>query len=110
MNKIAAPIIGRGAIFRAVVNPQTFRWITHERGTYRCAVTLLPEEEGGFSAVSANLPGVASQGETEDETMENFREALMGSLASYKAHNEPIPWKKPEIPEGVRTVWIVVHG
>ncbi len=34
---------------------------------YRLPVILLPEEEGGFSALAATLSGAASQGDTEAE-------------------------------------------
>jgi predicted RNase H-like HicB family nuclease len=60
----------------------------------RCPVHLLPEEEGGYSVCSANLPGVASQGETEQEALGNITEALKGVIEVYKEQGSPIPWLK----------------
>ena len=77
----------------------------------RCDVYLIPEIEGGFSVVAANLPGVASQGETEEEALANIKEAFEGSIQSYKEHALKIPWlATPEGPEPgsiLRTV--VIH-
>jgi len=38
---------------------------------------------GGFSAEIITLPGVASQGNTEDEAIANLREAFKGAIESY---------------------------
>jgi antitoxin HicB len=82
-----------------------------ENTPYKCPVLLITEKEGGFSAVSANLPGVGSQGETEEEALANFEEAMAGALASYREHGEEIPWTEEEqgAPED-RKRWIIVHG
>jgi predicted RNase H-like HicB family nuclease len=110
MNNLATPQISRGATLRPSVPLEATHWIAHPSGTYRCPVTLIPEDEGGFSAISANLPGVASQGETEAEAIENFKDAMAASLASYKAHGEAIPWKEVEESTEGRTLWVLVHG
>ncbi len=39
-------------------------------------VQLVPEEEGGFSVFAPELPGCMSQGETEEEALENIREVI----------------------------------
>jgi antitoxin HicB len=86
-------------------------WTAHPKGTYRLPVILSPEAEGGFSVWAATLPGVASQGETEEEALANIKDALAGALASYEAHGEKIPWQEEETAKGpARTVWIVAHA
>jgi antitoxin HicB len=79
---------------------------------HRCLVYLTPEEDGGYSVVSATLPGVASQGDTEEEALANIKEAFEGSIASYRDHGEAIPWlakaREPEPGALVRAV--VIHG
>lgn len=62
-------------------------------GVYRCEVYLIPEEEGGFSVVAAQLPGACSQGETEAEALENIKEAIKGVIEAYQASDEEIPWE-----------------
>ncbi|MFW9873061.1 MAG: type II toxin-antitoxin system HicB family antitoxin [Candidatus Thorarchaeota archaeon] len=60
-------------------------------------VWLIPEKEGGFSAIMPNLPGCCSQGETEEEALKNIREAFSGITESYfkklpyRINIEPIP-------------------
>src|SRR5215467_5739990 len=71
---------------------QEGEWHEPKGKLYRCQVYLVPETEGGFSVLSANLPGVASQGETEEEALRNIVEAFEGVLATYKEGGEEIPW------------------
>ena len=42
--------------------------------TYR--VRLVPEDEGGFAAICPELPGCVSQGETEEQALDNVSEAI----------------------------------
>lgn len=58
-----------------------------------CQVYLLPEEAGGFSVFAADLPGCASQGDTEEEALANIRESLESLLASYREQGRPVPWE-----------------
>jgi len=39
-------------------------------------VVLEPSDEGGFTVFVPALPGCISEGETEEETMANIREAI----------------------------------
>lgn len=39
-------------------------------------VELIPEKEGGFSAVCPELPGCQSQGETREAAIANIKEAI----------------------------------
>ncbi len=63
------------------------------RDTYRLFVRLEREDDGGFSAVLSDLPGVASQGDTEEEALENVAEAFRAAFASYRDVGTPIPWQ-----------------
>lgn len=45
---------------------------------YSCQVWIYSEDCGGFSAELIALPGVVSQGETEEEAIANLREAFKG--------------------------------
>ena len=87
-------------------------WEKLER-TYRCQVILCPEEEGGYSALAKRLPGVVSQGETEDEALVNIAEALRGALSVYLGEpNASIPWSDEDAdidrPVGSIERWILV--
>lgn len=42
--------------------------------TYK--VRLIPDEDGGFAAICPELPGCVSQGETEEQALENVEEAI----------------------------------
>lgn len=77
-----------------------------------CTVHLIPEEDGGYSAIAADLPGVASQGETEQEALDNIREAYASAIRCYKQHGKTVPWlNTPEPSEpGSVTRSVVIHG
>ena len=72
---------------------------------------LTPEEDGGFSVISATLPGVASQGETMQEALVNVVEAFQGVIDFYKEEGGKIPWlESPREPEeGATTYSVLVH-
>lgn len=80
---------------------------------YVCQVWLYAETCGGYSAEAVSLPGVASQGETEEEAIANLREAFKGALETYLKAGMPIPWRKeaPEPkPADAKEEWVVMHG
>jgi predicted RNase H-like HicB family nuclease len=87
-------------------------WRTPEKKTYRYKVYLLEEEDGGHSVRAASLPGVASQGDTEQDALSNVVTAFEGAIASYKKHGEEIPWSKSPRPmeRGEVERWVIVHG
>jgi predicted RNase H-like HicB family nuclease len=87
-------------------------WKGHHGNLYRCQVYLYHEKEGGFSAVAAGLPGVASQGETERQALANVAEALAGVISVYKEGGGKVPWAdKPREPEpGAITRWVFVNA
>lgn len=43
---------------------------------------VLKESEEGFAVWVPGLPGCASQGETEDQALENIKDAIEGYLAA----------------------------
>jgi predicted RNase H-like HicB family nuclease len=70
---------------------------------YRFDIALIPEAEGDWSAVVLNLPGTGSCGATEDEAMENAKEAIQASMEEYFDSGAVIPWKEvtsADIPVG----------
>jgi predicted RNase H-like HicB family nuclease len=99
----------------AVELPQS-EWKRPSRTLYRCKVIILfpPEEESGLIAVyAANLPGVASQGTTEEEALQNIVEAFEGVLATYRESGEEIPWQEDtnrQLERGAEVRWVFVHG
>ena len=48
-------------------------------------------EDGGFVATVPSLPGVAGQGETEEEALEDVRAALEFTLESMAERGEEMP-------------------
>jgi len=83
------------------------------RSLYRCHVCITRDEEGVFSATVLNLPGCGSCGDTEQEAIQNVREAVLGVIASHIEAGEDIPWVNSmlsTIPEGARQRWIVVNA
>lgn len=74
------------------ISDKEIRWIEYPAETcFECRVGLLRESDGTFSIYAINLPGVASQGETEQEAIANIMDALAGVIAEYKSEGE-IPW------------------
>lgn len=54
-------------------------------------VVLEPQEEGGYTAYVPTLPGCVSQGETNEETTANIREAIEVYLESIKGRGLALP-------------------
>ena len=102
---------GRRSTDNATVLRPKGEWRQYKGGVYRYMVYLIPEEKGGFSAVAARLPAVASQGSTEQETLANIVEAFKGAIAHYRQQGVDIPWTKTPIePEcGAVTRWVIVR-
>lgn len=90
----------------------TDKW-NRSPNAYRCHLLLIAEDEGDWSAVVLNLPGVGSCGATEAEAVENVKEAVLGAMESYQAAGEDIPWtdsSNSPIPDRAKQKWILVHG
>ena len=53
---------------------------------------IVIEQTGtGFSAYSPDVPGCAAVGDTEEETRQNFRDALTEHFHAMREVGEPIP-------------------
>ena len=79
--------------------------------SYRCHFVILKDEEGGFSVLALNLPGIGSSGETEEEALANAKEAVGGAIESYLADGVEIPWiANYEVPEGAKSKWVLVDA
>ena len=76
--------------------PNEMEWSSPDR-TFECAVVFEPEDSGGFSIYAASLPGVASQGDTEENAIANIAEALQGVIADYIESGDAIPWKEKDL-------------
>lgn len=88
-------------------------WRSKGAKTYRCHVCLIREEDDTFSAVVLNLPGAGSCGDTEEDAMNNVREAILGVIESHTEAGEEIPWKDSipcDIPENATQKWILVDA
>ena len=80
---------------------------------YRFHILITRDEDGGYSAIVLNLPGIGSCGDTMEEALENAKEAIQGALEVYKASGEAIPWKdtsSAEIPAGAKQSWITLNA
>ncbi len=88
-------------------------WRTPEPNTYRLLAWLIAEDDGGYSLVSFNLPGVGSQGDSIVSATVNFKEAAIGVIQSYLNDGIDIPWVLsdglPQPPNSKRmTVFVTV--
>lgn len=55
------------------------------------AVIIESDEDGIFVATAPAFPGVVDQGATEEETLENVRQALDFTLADMVENGEDVP-------------------
>ncbi|HEV7221400.1 MAG TPA: type II toxin-antitoxin system HicB family antitoxin [Pirellulales bacterium] len=63
---------------------------------FQCHVILLPEDVG-YSAHCLNLPGVISEGDTEEEAIENIKDAFRETMLYYRSSGETIPKERIEV-------------
>jgi predicted RNase H-like HicB family nuclease len=47
----------------------------------KLTMTLIPVPEGGYTAVCNEIRGAISEGKTEEEAIENLKDAVVGVLA-----------------------------
>jgi predicted RNase H-like HicB family nuclease len=85
-------------------------WEPFGENVFVCRVLLCPEPEGGYSAHALRLPGVASQGESIAEALQNIKEAFRAAISVYRENNEKIPWERITIdrPAGSLERWMLV--
>ena len=68
---------------------------------------IVEPDEGGFHAYCPALKGLHVSGDTEEEALQNARDAAMAYLSSLVKHGEPIPLgisSKPSSPRKNGTV------
>lgn len=85
----------------------------HESKAYRIHLLITKDEEGTYSVVALNLPGAGSCGDTEEEAVENAKEAIRGVLESYESSGKDIPWQDSSsavIPFGAIQKWVIVNA
>jgi antitoxin HicB len=73
---------------------------------YSYTVILQPEEEGGFTVLVPALPGCHTQGETQEDALQNAREAIRCYIESLQLDKLPIP-VEPQSGTIVQTVKVV---
>ena len=85
-------------------------WVSTNGRVYECRVMLVPENAGGYSAHAMQLPGVVSEGESEEEALANIRDAFCTAIQVYLEEGQPIPWHEVAIekPQGAHERWIAV--
>ena len=54
-------------------------------------VLIEQDEDDVFVAIVPSLPGCITQGANRKEATANIEEAIVGYLASLKAHDDPMP-------------------
>lgn len=54
-------------------------------------VVVIPAEEGGYTVVAPALPGCISEGDTEEEALENIKDAIRGWLLVAKKRGLYVP-------------------
>lgn len=96
----------------ACIERRLLLWAQYGGNTYECEVWVEPEEEGGFYAFAARLPGVVAQGEDLEAALSQIEQALRATLASYIERKKPIPWsEEPTESEEGRSItkrWLLV--
>ncbi|MCZ6488971.1 MAG: type II toxin-antitoxin system HicB family antitoxin [Acidobacteria bacterium] len=58
---------------------------------YAYQISLVPEQEGGYTVLVPLLRGCVSYGRTIEEATENAKEAIALHLENLAAHKQPIP-------------------
>jgi antitoxin HicB len=61
----------------------------------------LQEPQGGYIARCLELAGALTQGETEDETLANIKDAILPVIDMMREQGEPVPTQPAEIREVV---------
>jgi len=84
-------------------------WVRYGNRTYELRVILIPQESG-YAVSVKRLPGVHSQGETEEEALANIRDAFQAVAQEYLHESASIPWCNDdyERPVGTLERWILV--
>ena len=88
-------------------------WVS-PRDVYSLEVRLCPEQVGGYSIYVPGLPGVVSEGETQEQALAGITEALQAAIEGYSREGRPVPWAgiedQPESEPGEIKTWITVDA
>src|SRR5262245_44980528 len=97
--------------FGAEAASPVYSWKELGDRAYECKVLLCPEQGGGFSAHAIRLPGVVSEGETEEEALANIGDAFQAVIQAYIDSSSAIPWQPIVVdrPAGSVERWILVN-
>jgi predicted RNase H-like HicB family nuclease len=90
---------------------ETVTWTQGLDRAFECRVLICPEDVGGYSAYALRLPGVASQGESIDEALENICDAFVEAIRVYCETGAQIPWQEVDIErtKGCFERWMLVN-
>jgi predicted RNase H-like HicB family nuclease len=93
---------------------QTANWKKVQPEKRWCVrVILCPAEDAEIPVYVPSLPGVASQGRSEAECIENIKEALSAAIQEYRSTGERIPWRQDpgptQPPETSKWIWLDVE-
>lgn len=87
-------------------------WKRQSPPPHEFLVIACPEEDGGFSAFAAHIPGVITQGESVEEVKANISEAFLAVLESCRQLGKPLPYSYQsvvEMSEGCQRLWVTVN-
>jgi predicted RNase H-like HicB family nuclease len=65
---------------------------------YSYQITLIPDEEAGYTVLVPLLPGCVSWGRTAEEATRNAREAIELHIQNLIAHRQPVPTARAATP------------
>lgn len=71
---------------------------------------ITQDEDGGYVAQCAQIPGVITQGETLEELVENAREALEAMLESRALRKLPVGDARPALRSMVHSIGMNVEA
>jgi len=80
---------------------------------HRFRIQITKDEDGSFSAIVLNLPGIGSCGGTAEEAMANVKEAISAAMEVYRDSGAAIPWKdmtNVQIPDWAKEKWIILDA
>jgi predicted RNase H-like HicB family nuclease len=72
------------------LNPD-FQWSTIMQAEYLFSYTLRHQDDGRWSAICNELPGVATYGADQVEAIKALADALDGAIHVYRSKGWPIP-------------------
>lgn len=89
-------------------------WTVYGKRVFECEVWIVAEEEGGYTAFAAYLPGVVAQADEAELALLEIGQALSAAVASYLEHDEPVPWTDDPIEidsdKPILRRWILVNA